>query len=55
MVLPASFIYNVIVFLLATMKCIVCIGADYPLTPPVFAIKVVGKREVPEIQIKVCL
>lgn len=38
------------------MKCIVCVGADYPHTPPTFAIEIVEEscaKKVQEIQVKV--
>lgn len=47
---------DIIILSLVHMKCIVCIGADYPQMPPTFAIEIFedsGVREMHRIQIKV--
>ena len=44
-----------LLFVLVHMQFIVCVGADYPNTPPAFAIKIEDSGEVQEIQIKVHL
>ena len=38
---------------LANLKFVVCVGADYPFTPPAFVIKITGSHEVQDLQIKV--
>ena len=35
------------------VMCIVCIGADYPHSPPTFAIDIAGDTGVQEVQVKV--
>jgi len=41
--------------ILATLECVVCIGADYPTVPPIFAIaiKLGSEDNTQNIQIKV--
>lgn len=41
--------------MLGSMKCVVCIGSDYPQTPPAFVIKIedMGEKDAQEVQIKV--
>ena len=50
-----TFNYVYFSLVVATLECIVCIGADYPTTPPIFAIaiKLSGEDSTQNIQIKV--